>query len=137
MKPPERLFITGPAAIPEDNSTATDASPEILKLCLIRVMITALIKDTAYAVQSGYIPTSKPAAIPPNEECATASPNNEYLLRTRNKPITEHKIAIAIPEIKALCINPYDKISRDMTIRDDACVPALMLLSTFLLVLDW
>ncbi|GIS73896.1 MAG: hypothetical protein CM1200mP11_1110 [Nitrosopumilaceae archaeon] len=30
VKPPEKLIITSPAAIPEDNSTAIDASPEIL-----------------------------------------------------------------------------------------------------------
>lgn len=70
----------------------------------------------------------RPNAIPPNEEWATASPNNEYRLRTRKRPTTEHKIAIAIPEIRALCIKPKEKISRDM-VSDDAYVPALMLLS--------
>lgn len=54
-----------------------------------------------------------------------ASPNKEYRLRTRKSPTTEHKIAIAIPEIIALCIKPKERISRDM-VNDDACAPALM-----------
>jgi len=43
-------------------------------------------------------------AIPPNDECAIASPNNEYRRKTRNIPTTEHNIAIAIPETMALCM---------------------------------
>ena len=72
------------------------------------------------------MPASRPTAIPPNEECAIASPNREYLRRTRNSPTTEQRIAIAIPEINALCIKPYVRISKDM-INDGACVPALKL----------
>ena len=41
-------------------------------------------------------------------------------------------MAIATPEINALCINPKDRISNDMT-NDDACVAALTLLSIVLL----
>ena len=55
-----------------------------------------------------------------------ASPNSEYLLRTKNNPITEQRIAIAIPEINALCMKLNVKISKDMS-NDDAYVPALML----------
>ena len=52
-----------------------------------------------------------------------ASPNREYRLRTRNNPTTEHKIAIASPEMRALCMNPKERISRDM-INDGAYAPA-------------
>ena len=34
-KPPEKLIITSPAAMPEDNSTAIEASPDMLYLSLI------------------------------------------------------------------------------------------------------
>lgn len=65
-----------------------------------------------------------------------ASPNKEYLLRTRNNPITEHKIAIAVPAINALCIKLKAKISRDI-VSDDAYVPALMLQNIVLQVLHF
>ena len=42
-------------------------------------------------------------------------------------------MAIATPEINALCINPKDRISNDMT-NDDACVAASKLLSIVLLI---
>lgn len=54
-----------------------------------------------------------------------ASPNNEYRLRTRNNPITEHRIAMATPDMSALCIKLKVRISNDM-VSDDAYVPALM-----------
>jgi hypothetical protein len=52
-----------------------------------------------------------------------ASPNNEYRLKTKNRPIIEHKIAIAIPEMIARCIKLNEKISK-IIFNDDACVPA-------------
>ena len=51
--PPERLIITSPAAMPEDKSTAIEASPDMLYLSLIFVMINALTIDTPYAVHNG------------------------------------------------------------------------------------
>jgi hypothetical protein len=39
--------------MPEDNNTAIDASPEILYLSLIFVMISALAIETPYAVHNG------------------------------------------------------------------------------------
>lgn len=53
-----------------------------------------------------------------------ASPNNEYRRNTKNSPITEQRIAIATPEINALCMKLYDKISR-VILNDDAYAPAL------------
>ena len=131
VNPPEIPIITSPTAIPEDRRTATDASPDILKRFLILVIISALTNDTPYAVQMGYMPDIRPRAMPPKEECAIASPNKEYRLKTRNRPITEHKIAIAIPEIRALCIKLKVRISRDMT-NDDAYVLASQLRSIVL-----
>ena len=133
VKPPEIPIITNPTAIPDDKRTATDASPEMLNLSLIRVMINALTKDTPYAVQSGYTPAIRPKAIPPKDECAIASPNKEYRLKTRNSPTTEHKIAIDTPEMSALCIKPNERISRVM-INGDAYAPALRPLNIVLLV---
>ena len=46
VNPPEKPIITRPIAIPEDKSTAIDASPEILYLSLIFVIINALIIET-------------------------------------------------------------------------------------------
>lgn len=43
------------------------------------------------------------------------------------RPTTEQSIAIAIPEIIALCIKPYEKISRVNVFRENAYVVALML----------
>ncbi len=42
VNPPERPIITRPMAIPEDKSTATEASPEMLNLSLTLVIIKAL-----------------------------------------------------------------------------------------------
>ena len=53
VNPSESPMITRPTAIPDDKRTATDASPEMLYLSLIRVMINALTNDTPYAVQRG------------------------------------------------------------------------------------
>lgn len=55
-----------------------------------------------------------------------ASPKREYLLSTKKRPTIEHKTAIAIPEINALCIKLYDKNSGNIS-NDDAYVPALKL----------
>ena len=77
VNPPDNPIITSPTAMPEDNNTAMDASPEMLYLSLTLVIISALAIETPYAVHSGYTPASNPKAIPPNDECAIASPNNE------------------------------------------------------------
>ena len=39
--------------MPEDNKTAIDASPDMLYLSLIFVIISALAIETAYAVHKG------------------------------------------------------------------------------------
>ena len=53
VNPPDNPIITSPTAMPEDNKTAIDASPEILYLSLIFVIINALAIETAYAVHRG------------------------------------------------------------------------------------
>ena len=55
------------------------------------------------------------------------------VLRLEIRPTTEHKIAIAIPEIIALCIKLKEKISKVIS-NDDACVLALKLQNIVLLV---
>ena len=124
VNPPDILIKINPKAMPDDNKTATAASPEMSNFCRIFVIMTALANDTIYAVQSGYTPIKSPAAIPPNEEWAIASPNSEYLRRTKNNPTTEHNNAIAIPEMIALCIKPKESTSKVIFLYDDAYVPA-------------
>jgi len=46
VKPPDRPIITSPTAIPEDKSTAMDASPDMLYLSLIFVITSALAIET-------------------------------------------------------------------------------------------
>jgi hypothetical protein len=104
VRPPERLIKISPTAMPDDSRTATAASPEISNFCRIFVMISALASDTRYAVHNGYTPTKSPAAMPPKEEWATASPNKEYLRKTKNRPTTEQSKAIAMPEMIAFCM---------------------------------
>lgn len=134
VRPPERLIKINPTAMPDDSKTATAASPEISNFCRIFVMTSALTSETIYAVHNGYTPIKSPAAIPPNEECATASPNREYLRKTKNKPTTEHNRAIAIPEMMALCIKLKKRISKLNVHHDDACVVASKLPSIVLTV---
>ena len=53
VKPPESPITMSPTAIPEDNSTAIDVSPDMLYLSLILVIISALTIETPYAVHNG------------------------------------------------------------------------------------
>ena len=85
-KPPDNPISTTPTASPADNNTAT--------------------AETANAVHIGYIFVNKPTAIPPNATCERASPYNDCLLKTKNRPIVEQLTATAIPEINARRINP-------------------------------
>ena len=47
VKPPDKLIKINPTAIPDDNKTATAASPEISNFWRILVIINALNKETA------------------------------------------------------------------------------------------
>ena len=75
--PPEALTRNTPTANPEDKTTATAASPDILVLCLNFWSPNPPSMDTTNAVHNGKIPKNKPTEIPPNATCAIPSPNRE------------------------------------------------------------
>ena len=100
-KPPDNPISTTPTASPADNNTATAESFGIFVDCLNLVMPREARIETANAVHIGYIFVNKPTAIPPNAMCERASPYNDCLLRTKNRPIMEQLTATAIPEINA------------------------------------
>jgi hypothetical protein len=104
LNPSVALIKSTPTPRPDTKSTAIAASPEILVLFLSFVIPNAPHTDTANAVQSGYTPASSPTEIPPNAMCATASPKREYRLKTKNTPINEQIIAIAIPASNPFCM---------------------------------
>ena len=100
-KPPDNPISTTPNASPADNNTATAESPGIFVDSLNLVIPREARIETANAVHIGYIFVNKPTAIPPNAMCERASPYNDCLLRTKNRPIVEQLTATAIPEINA------------------------------------
>src|SRR5207249_8870192 len=112
VNPCDALMSNTPIAKPDDSKTAIAASPDIFVLFLSFVIPRAVETDTAKAVQIGYMLRKNPRAIPPNATWERASPKREYLFSTKNRPIIEQVIATTIPVSKALCIKPYDKISR-------------------------
>ena len=54
----------------------------------------------------------RPNATPPNAECARASPNKEYLLKTKNSPTALQRMEMIIPDTKACGIDSYDTASK-------------------------
>ena len=107
MNPPEMLIKITPMASPEVKSTAIDESGGIFVDSLNLFTPTADKIATMYAVQSGYTPVNNPKDIPPKATCASASPNRECRFSTKKSPTIEQMTAIAIADIKDLCIKPY------------------------------
>ena len=114
VNPCDALTSNTPIARPAENNTAIAASPDILVLFLNFVIPNAVATQTTVAVQIGYMLRKNPRAIPPNAVWERASPKREYLFNTKNKPIIEQQIATTMPVRRALCIKPYDKISKFM-----------------------
>jgi hypothetical protein len=71
----------------------------------------APIIETINDTQIGLDFRNNPNAIPPKATCDIASPNKENLFNIRNNPISEQLIEIAIPAIRARCMNSYWRIS--------------------------
>jgi hypothetical protein len=75
------------------------------------MIANAPIIETINDTQIGLDFRNNPNAIPPKATCDIASPNKENLFNIRNNPISEQLIEIAIPEIRARCMNSYWRIS--------------------------
>lgn len=109
--PPERLINTTPIAKPSDNKTEMDESEYTLLLVFNLTRANPPIIETTSDTQIGLDFRKRPKAIPPNATWAMASPNKEYLFSTKNNPIREQLMEMAIPEIRARCKNSYCKKS--------------------------
>jgi len=75
------------------------------------MIANAPIIETINDTQIGLDFRNNPNAIPPKATCDIASPNKENLFNIRNNPISEQLIEIAIPEMRARCMNSYWRIS--------------------------
>ena len=54
----------------------------------------------------------RPNATPPNAECAKASPNREYILKTRNSPTALQRMEMIIPDASACGMDSYVTASK-------------------------
>jgi hypothetical protein len=110
-KPPDNPINTRPTANPNDNKTATEESEYTLLLEFNFTIANPPKTETTNETQIGLLFRNSPKAIPPKATWDIASPNKENLLSTKNSPSREQLRDIAIPEISALWINSYCKIS--------------------------
>ena len=71
-----------------------------------------LVRATIQASHKGESPMKRPNATPSTAECARASPNMEYLLKTRNSPTELQRMEMIIPDTRACGIDSYDTASK-------------------------
>ena len=128
VNPPANPINMTPTASPVDINIATAESGGIFVDSLNLVIPKAARIETMRAVHIGYKFVNNPMAIPPNAICERPSANNDCCRKTRNRPIAEHVIATATPEIKARCMKPYCRISNTMMVQAFSTVSFIAML---------